>query len=206
MRNSVFATIVYGRTVCNVQFVFLQPIGYRSTFLFYSSAKYSNVTPVVNNMMPFVFELLAGFHIFCINQQTRCLTVEAVNHVCGTFLSRTFEIVIEYCLYIQRRLSDAHRKNAVAFLYHHQISVFVNQFYVLTLKLVVLFACADRYFIAFMQSKIKLCYDSVIDFNTTILKCCLCFRLALLYVFQQPLQQRSIALHVHLNVLFLFLI
>ena len=86
--DSIFATIVSWRRICDVCLVVLQLVGDSAIVLLHLATHYCDIAAVVNNLMPVVLEYLFCLYVLGVFHESTCVAVEAVYNVCAAFLAR----------------------------------------------------------------------------------------------------------------------
>ena len=116
-----------------------------------------------------------------------------MHHVSLTVLASLMEIVVEHGLDIECGMTRRHAQDADVLLYHHDVSVLIDDLDISTLEsIVILLRLAHRHLHARTQGIVELGDSLAIHLDATPLEGLLDLRLALaLDVGEQPLQQGS---------------
>ena len=194
----IFAAIVCFAGISNICLVVLQPVGNGSLVFLHLSGNQGNVSAVVYVVVPVILQRKLGLLVLGVNHQSRSVTVKTVNYVSLTVLAGLVEVIIQYGLYVERRMSGSHTEDAHVLFNHDDVAVFINNLDVSALEnLLVLLGLAYAHLHARFQSIVELGDGLAIHLDSSTLQRLLHLGLAgTLYVLHQPLQQLRRLLHL----------
>ena len=134
MGNSILATIVSFAGKGNVRLVVLQPVGNRTFIFLHLSRNQCHVSAVVYIMVPVVFQGKFRLLILCVNHQARSISVKTVHHMSLTVLACLVEVIIQYALHIQSRVTGSHTENTHILLNDDKITILIDNLEITALE------------------------------------------------------------------------
>ena len=149
-------------------------------------------------MMPVIFQGKFSLLVLGINHQARSISVKAVHHVSLTVLTGLVEVIIQYALYIQGRMTGSHTENAYVLFNDDEITILIDNLKITALEdILVLLGLAHAYLHTRFQGIVKLGDGLSIHLDSPALQSLLHLGLArTFHVFHQPFQQLSRLFHL----------
>ena len=154
-------------------------------------------------MMPVIFQGKLSLLVLGVNHQARSISVKAVHHVSLTVLTGLVEVIIQYALYIQGRMTGSHTENAYVLFNDDEITILINNLEITALEdILVLLGLAHAYLHTWFQGIVKLGDGFAIHLDSPALQSLLHLGLArTFHIFHQPFQQLSRLFHLVVVVL-----
>ena len=174
VRAGKLSAVVCRRRIGDVGLIVFEPAFDNTFFLAHFARHQSNIAAIGDNATPVVFENLLGFDGFGIDQKSGSVAIEAVHHVCRTFLARFPEIIVENGLHTELSLRGGHGKNADVLFNDNDLRILVYNLDKFALKLRARFVFRDFYDHAGAKFEIVLRHIFVIDAHAATGEDCFC--------------------------------
>ena len=129
--DGFLAAVVRGAAVGYVCLVVLEPRVNGAAFLLHLAAKHGNVSAVIDDIVPVLFEYLPYLQTLGINHQSACVAVEAVHDVGGTLEVTLAKVLVEDGLDAILPWSRSHAEDAFGLFDDDKVLVLVNNLDVL---------------------------------------------------------------------------
>ena len=144
-----------------------------------------------------VFQGKFSLLVLGVNHQARSISVKAVHHVSLTVLTGLVEVIIQYALYIQGRMTGSHTENAHVLFDDDKITILIDNLKITALEdILVLLGLAHAHLHTRFQGIVKLGDGFAIHLDSPALQSLLHLGLTrTFHVFHQPFQQLRRLLH-----------
>ena len=134
-----------------------------SSLAFHLSAYYGQVTSVVDNIMPIMFQNLFHLNVLGIHHQSTCFSVQAMHHMSRTVEMSLTEIFIEDSLYTELAWVCSHAQDTWSLLDYYNILVLIYNLHMPVVEFRTALVTTDANGLTGMQRMVETCYQHTIN-------------------------------------------